>query len=532
MIADRYRGASEDPALHMGTASFDSTFLDSTFRFHTAGGNASSVVNPPCCDKSTFSGVCAHNRARNTAEFLTAFIFDACIVGLIFFLSIFIRERLLPIGGLPVMTFRRTSDFWWMLPVWLFSLSYEGFYTKQFSFWGEIGALWKAAFISTVGAFTIIFLAKIDEHMSRSIVVLMGGLAVIIFPFGRIVFKRLMRRFGLFKRRVLILGAGNIGRLLAKVLRRESNFGYEIMGFLDDDPEKIGTRIDGIKVHRGTGMTARYIRKCAISDLVVALEGVNKKKMLWLVNNLQHKVNRILFVPDILGFPVVGTDFIHFSHEEAFALELKNNLANPLNVFVKRLFDFTLSIIVLPFFAVLMAAISLMIKLDSRGPVFFRQVRLGKKGKPFLCIKFRTMHADAEERLSALLEKDPSVRREWEEYWKLREDPRVTRVGKFLRATSLDELPQIFNVLKGQMSLIGPRPYLPHEQNAMGDFAHTILLAKPGISGLWQVSGRSTTNYAYRIWMDNWYVRNWTPWFDAIIMAKTIGVVIKREGAC
>ena len=148
-----------------------------------------------------------------------------------------------------------------------------------------------------------------------------------------------------------------------------------------------------------------------------------------------------------------------------------------------------------------------------------------------MCYKFRTMYIDAEERLNAILKTDDTAKEEWNKYWKLKSDPRITKTGLWLRATSLDELPQVINVLKGEMSLIGPRPYLPREKEFLVEEGETILKLPPGITGLWQVSGRSDTAYDFRITMDSWYVKNWDLWLDLMIIFKTAGVVLKKEGA-
>jgi Undecaprenyl-phosphate galactose phosphotransferase WbaP len=261
------------------------------------------------------------------------------------------------------------------------------------------------------------------------------------------------------------------------------------------------------------------------------MPGAGKKRLQGLINDLQHKVERIFFVPDIFGVAVLGTNLQHFSNEEAFALELRNNLVEPLNIIAKRLFDVIASVLLLPVFFLLMAVIAIFLKLDSKGPVIFSQERIGKNGRTFRCFKFRTMYADAEEKLKGLLERDDAAKEEHEKFWKLRNDPRVTRVGRFLRATSLDEVPQILNVIGGEMSLVGPRPYLPAERENLGEHAGTILLTKPGITGLWQVSGRSNTSCDYRLALDTWYVRNWNMWLDIVILLRTLRVVLKRDGA-
>jgi Undecaprenyl-phosphate galactose phosphotransferase WbaP len=214
-----------------------------------------------------------------------------------------------------------------------------------------------------------------------------------------------------------------------------------------------------------------------------------------------------------------------------FLMNIKNNLKSAANRTVKRLFDVGASILSLPFVVPVIGIIALAIRLESPGHAIYAHDRIGKDGKTFRCFKFRTMRSDAEEALEALLEKNEDLRSEWEKHWKLKDDPRVTRIGRFLRKTSLDELPQLFNVIRGEMSLVGPRPYLPKEKGEIGKHYYVICSARPGITGLWQVSGRSNTSYDYRIKLDSWYVRNWSLWLDVVILFKTIKVVSKMDGA-
>ena len=178
-----------------------------------------------------------------------------------------------------------------------------------------------------------------------------------------------------------------------------------------------------------------------------------------------------------------------------------------------------------------MIFIALWIYIDSPGPVIFKHIRIGKDGKEFPCYKFRSMCIDAKEKLEELLKNDPEVRAEWERDFKLKNDPRITKSGAFLRKTSLDELPQIFNVLKGQMSLVGPRPIIKMEMERYGKYINDYLMVKPGITGMWQVSGRSDIDYNERVLLDSWYVRNWSVWIDIVMLFKTIKVVFFRKGA-
>lgn len=165
------------------------------------------------------------------------------------------------------------------------------------------------------------------------------------------------------------------------------------------------------------------------------------------------------------------------------------------------------------------------------GPAFYGHSRLGKDGKTFKCLKFRSMVPNSAEVLKELLENDPSAREEWDKTFKLKNDPRITKIGDFLRKTSLDEIPQLFNVLKGEMSLVGPRPIVTDEIKYYNDNIKYYYSVKPGVTGLWQVSGRSDTSYRKRVKLDNFYVRNYTVLRDIQIMIKTVFVVLKREGA-
>jgi undecaprenyl-phosphate galactose phosphotransferase len=474
-------------------------------------------------------------KLRRFIEGITLFLVDAATVLLIFNAAVFIRVELLSRvykGFLPELSFRSFTDIWWILPVWIFFFYYEGLYTRRFSFWDEIRVLLKVIFFSTIGIFTIVSLGKISDQISRTVIILMGMTAVVLLPVTRMNLKKVLRRFGFLERRVLILGAGTTGRLMLKALMREPNYGYKVIGFVDDDPEKIGTNISGIKVHKGTDKVLNYINRCNVEDLFIAMPGAGKNRLQELINKLQHKVENILFVPDVFGIAVLGTSLQYFFQEEAFAFEMKNNLSRPVNIFIKKVFDVLLSILILPLVVVLLLLFTILIKVDSKGPVIFTQERIGKKGKIFKCFKFRTMHVNADRMLQDLFRINPFAEEEWVRDWKLKNDPRITRAGKILRATSLDELPQIFNVLRGEMSLVGPRPVTQMEiDKYYREAAALCFSVLPGITGLWQVSGRNNESYDHRIALDSWYVRNWNLWLDIVILLKTLRVVLTREGA-
>ena len=211
--------------------------------------------------------------------------------------------------------------------------------------------------------------------------------------------------------------------------------------------------------------------------------------------------------------------------------EIRHNLLDRRSKIIKRLIDIVLSAAALIVLITLYLLLAVLIKIDSPGHVFFRQIRLGIGGKNFGMWKFRTMHTDAENMLQTLLKENPSAKAEWDEYQKLKNDPRITGVGKYLRRLSLDEIPQFWNVLIGEMSIVGPRPYFPEQREAYGAGYASYIRVRPGITGLWQVSGRSKTTFASRVIIDEEYIRNWSIWFDLYILAKTPWVVLRWDRA-
>ena len=460
------------------------------------------------------------------------FLSDLVILFLITALAVIIRD-ITPviIPSYPVFT-RDISYAWWFFPVWLTILAYEGAYTRRFTLWDEVKLLWKAAFFSTLAILTIVFLGQIGLSVSRTVVVLIGALSLVLFPVLRLSLKRRLVRAGLLRRRVLILGANETGVLALRALRGEPNLGYEVVGFLDDASATVRTCIEGVKVHRRLDQVERYLAACNIHDVVIALPDRDRDMLNALVTRLQHKAASVLYFPGYSGIAVMGTEIRHFFHDQAFALEIKNNLAEPLNIYTKKAFDLAVGLMLSLLLAVPLAVISLLIMATSPGPAIYRQQRAGRNGNPFLCYKFRTMYRDADERVKDILAADVKAREEWEKFRKFKDDPRITPFGRFLRETSLDELPQIINVLRGEMSLVGPRPVTREEielyYKDSADLCYSVL---PGITGLWQVSGRSNTSYDYRIMLDSWYVRNWNLWLDIVILIKTVHVVINKEGA-
>jgi len=470
---------------------------------------------------------------KRSLEITLLIIIDIVTVFISLEMAIFLRKNVLPLflrfPEFPSIDF---TFFWWAFPVWFILFLYEGLYTQRFSFWDEIKALWKVAFFSTIAVFSLLYLGKVGEMVSRTVIVLTGILSLPFLPLVRINIKRVLMRKGLFRSRAIILGAGKTGELILNAIRNDPNLGFDVVGFFDDDPQKIGRRLNGIKVHKGVDNAPRYTDRCRIREVIIAMPRIERGRLVSLVNSLQHRVGRILLIPDLFGIAILGTDLLHFFHEQVIGLEVRNNLSNRVNILIKRLFDLVVGSILLLVCLIPIALLSIIIRLTSRGPAIYQQERIGKKNKPFRCYKFRTMYEDANERFNAILVNNPGALSEWESHYKLKDDPRVTGIGRFLRRTSLDELPQLFNVLRGEMSLVGPRPVTQKEiEEYYKEDALLCFSVPPGITGLWQVSGRSNTTYAQRIALDSWYVRNWNLWLDIVILLKTAKIVVMREGA-
>jgi len=426
--------------------------------------------------------------------------------------------------------------FWWMPVLFILVIAYEGLYTKRMSFWDEVRELTKAVTAAVIVIFAVTSLGKFTYEVSRLTLVLLYVSGIAVFPFMRLMGKKMLFRLNIWKENLIIIGAGRAGKEIARGLGSEGHLGYNIIGFLDDDPDKIGRTLEinnkELKVFGKVKNFTKFLSLMDISSVIIAIPSYSVEDLARLTENVQKYTRRVLIVPDLKGIALANTELQHLSAPQMFMLKINNNLKSDYNQFVKKSFDLVFSILFLPFLFVLVAILGILILADSRGTVFLRQDRIGKDGKVFKCLKFRTMFGNADEILDHYLEKNEGARAEWLRFKKLRDyDPRVTRIGKFLRRTSLDELPQIFNVLAGDMSLFGPRPYLPEEKEEIRGYSDLIFLTSPGITGLWQVSGRNMLDFEERMKLDTWYVLNWSLWLDIVILFKTIRVVLNKEGA-
>ncbi|MFZ4615367.1 MAG: undecaprenyl-phosphate galactose phosphotransferase WbaP [Rectinemataceae bacterium] len=352
--------------------------------------------------------------------------------------------------------------------------------------------------------------------------------SIVFFPTGRGTVRRLLMKQPWWGVPVVVFGASDTGRLLVDRLLRHPWLAIRPVAFLDDNPD-LEDSYQGIPIIYGTTNGPRLALECGIDRAIVAMPGVNRSVVANIVSDNVRAFKRYTFIPDYFGMTNMWVNVRDF--DGIMGLEIDQKLLGTLNQGLKRLLDVVIvilgGIIIIPFFLV----IALFIKIDSPGPVFYGHHRLGRNGVPFKAWKFRSMVRNSREVLEELLVRDPEACAEWEGNFKLRDDPRITRMGRFLRKTSLDEFPQIWNVLIGQMSLVGPRPIIEAEIDKYGHNYSLFSSVKPGMSGLWQVSGRSDLDYDERVALDIYYIQSWSIWLDLYILLKTFGVVVVGMGA-
>ena len=457
------------------------------------------------------------------------FTVGACIA----FVWVFREEVLRPLfPWLPPVVLRMREYFrtlYFLLP-WTIAFAEAGLYSSRTLFWEEARRSLRACTLAAVFAALVAFATHASVRLSRMVLVGTWLATIVAVPIARHYAKRVLAAIGLWRRRVLILGAGETGRGVRERIANHRVLGYQAVAFVDDAAAAIGPTLGGLPVVGPLADVPRFVHEFGASEVLVALPRLPRERLLQLISVCEGHVAAIRLVPDMFGLATLGVEAEDL--DGVLLLHMRWNLAKPWNLALKRVFDLVVGAVFTVLLSPLLLCIAIAIKLDSPGPVLFRQERLGRGWSRFACLKFRTMSLDAPAILARWLEQHPEARAEWEQYAKLRShDPRCTRVGRFLRRTSLDELPQIFNVLRGEMSLVGPRPYLPIEAERMGPLAETILKAPPGITGLWQVSGRNELSFQQRLRLDEFYVRNWSLWQDVIVLLKTVGVLLTQQGA-
>ena len=400
-------------------------------------------------------------------------------------------------------------------------------YTYRKPFWFELKEVIRTLIIFFIIELAIVALSKL--YVSRTFWVFTWLIIFILFPTARVLMKKLLLKWGIYKKETIIIGDGERLREVYQALITESYLGFDIRYIVSPNliinkktgqVEVVSDNLDVISYLSLDKETVQFVLTLNDEDKLYA----------WLRYLAKNNYRSISVIPNVAGIPLYSTDMsLLFSHEMLF-MRINNNLAKRSSRILKRTMDIFGSLAIITMLSPVLLYLYYTVKKDG-GNAIYGHPRIGRNGKTFKCLKFRSMVVNSKEVLEELLANDPEARAEWEKDFKLKNDPRITKIGAFIRKTSLDELPQLFNVLKGEMSLVGPRPIVADELERYQDDVDYYLMAKPGMTGLWQVSGRNDVDYDTRVYFDSWYVKNWSLWNDIAILFKTVNVVLKRDGA-
>lgn len=374
----------------------------------------------------------------------------------------------------------------------------------------------------------MLLLGRDGEVYDRGVFGLAWLLSIVLVLSGRALVRSVFASKRWWGYPVIVLGAGKTGDMVIQTLRQRPGIGLKPVLVLDDNPEKHGS-LQGVPVVGGMALAPKLAKRRQISYAIVAMPGVSRDRLLSLIERYGTAFPHLLIIPDLFEFSSLWVSAKDMGG--ILGLEVRQTLLLPGPRLAKFSIDLAATLIGGLFILPLITAIAVLIRLDSPGPIFYSQTRIGQGGQHFKAWKFRTMIRNADMALYDYLDKHPELREAWGRDQKLRHDPRVTRIGRFLRRTSLDELPQLWNILRGEMSLVGPRPIVDEEVEKYGDKFELFKKVIPGLTGLWQVSGRNNISYEERVSLDAYYVRNWSVWLDIYILLRTVWVVITAEGA-
>lgn len=423
-----------------------------------------------------------------------------------------------------------------LTPLWLFLFWFLHLYDLHYLL-GGTAEYAKALNACTSGMMAVVLVSFLvpNFQIARAWLVLSWGLSAMLVCIGRLLLRRAayhLRRQGLFTARALIVGTNGEAVALAQQLSNRLASGVEIVGFVDaqDGPLSSTQAVSVIKGSPVLGdlpSLSELVQAHDIEEVIVAPTAVAREQLIQLperLATLPHVQMRLSS-----GLYEIFTTGMRVSTRNSVPLMSINRVRlDRLETIFKALLDYSLVFLMLPIALPLFAVIALLIKLDSPGPVIYRRRVVGVGGREFDAFKFRTMLVNGDE----ILAQRPDLMAELQAHHKLKDDPRVTPLGRFLRRTSLDELPQLINVLLGDMSLVGPRMISPDERAEYGRMQHNLFTVKPGLTGLWQVSGRSDLSYEERVQLDMHYIRNYSIWMDLqILFFQTLPAVLRRTGA-
>lgn len=459
-------------------------------------------------------------RLRQIISILLILFADVFIIYLSLFFAYLTRKYLPFIFDIPQFgyVFKNNLYFIYISLVFISIFIYERLYTLHLTFWDETKLILKAVTLGMLFSLTLLTLSKSSSDVSRLTMIIAWCYIVILLPSARHYTKTYLHKIGLYVTNLIIVSDDETEAKEVKcAIEQEHNLGYLVQDIL-----LIKTSIAKEQV--------AYIKSKKTSGIIVVTQNSALREDT--INSLQHIVRKIFFLPSAKNIAFLNSKIEYLFNSQMFLIKLDNNLNKLTSKLLKRAFDIFLTLLILPILLPILAIIAIFIKISTKESPFFIQERLGQNNTLFKCIKFQTMHPNSDKLLDDFFKLNPKEAQHWNEFKKIKgDDPRVTKIGNFLRKTSLDELPQIFNVLNSTMSFVGPRPYLEREICDMQDRDETIRIAKPGITGMWQVMGRNNLSFEKRTQLDEWYIRNWSLWLDIVLLFKTVNVVLKRGGA-
>lgn len=429
--------------------------------------------------------------------------------------------------------------FIWLVPIVMFLFASAGHYTQRIPWWSQVQSV-LSVFLRIL-FIDVLTRVAFDMPFSRTLIGLSWVYAFFFTLMGRQFVYYIARKKGIWRIPTIAIGDIETVTNMLYAIGTDRYPGYNIHTVCLRDrkdkeldlgkmPQKYAT----ITVNRETVDYESYIEKNINNFFIISLETFRGEERDELIKTLTRLNARYAVVPPVSRATLFDMEPSHFFGHDIFLLHTKKSGLSPTERFIKRVFDLCIASLALLLLSPFMLGICIMLKLEGQGgSVFYGGLRVGRNGKKFPCWKFRSMEPNSDHLLHELLEKDPEAKAEWEAYRKLKvPDPRITsKTAHTIRKLSIDELPQLWNVIKGDMSIVGPRPILEEEIELFDEAIQDYYHMQPGITGLWQVSGRNETTFQRRIYWDSWYARNWSLWGDIVIMLKTLRVVTSKDGA-
>lgn len=403
----------------------------------------------------------------------------------------------------------------------------------------EFRVILKASTISFLLLTMVSFFLRHDLALSRIVISLAWALTVVLVPTGRRALRTFAARQSWWGISTVIIGERKAGLMMLHRLQGHKRLGLKPVALLTEDRFEVETPVTGDEsehsplldhIFQGDfGHAPRFAERFPGCYALVAMPTSGSDRIREVVGEYACGYSNLLVVPDLFGMRSLSVSAKDICG--VLTLQLDQRLTLALPRFCKRGFDLVLALSALLLMSPILLVLCLAVKLGSKGPIFYGQHRIGRNRQSFKVWKFRSMLVDADEVLRAQLEQNPELQAEWGRDHKLKNDPRITGAGRILRRSSLDELPQLWNVICGEMSLVGPRPIVDAEIAKYGECFEQYKRVRPGVTGLWQVSGRNNTSYTQRTRIDNYYVRNWSLSLDAYILLRTMKTILLSEGA-